>query len=196
QRSDTGLWKRVLQRIPSRRRRAAAAITTEAESEPMLKRLDITFPNILDRYILREFGKILFLVLISTAALFVIVDYTDLSGDIRQNHIPLYLVFAYYRFLIFQILNWTLPISVLVATLVTFGIMSKSNEVTAFKSGGVSLYRVALPVLAMAGVISVLAYLMLDYVLPYSNQRVEQLRNKIKGKKEVTAQNQQKLWFL
>src|SRR5207244_9799115 len=77
-----------------------------------------------------------------------------------------------------------------------FGIMSKSNEVTAFKSGGVSLYRVALPVLAIAGAISVLAYLMLDYILPYSNQRVEQLRNKIKGKKEVAAQNQQKLWFL
>ncbi len=192
---DTGLWKRLLQRIPSRKRRAAEAITPDLD-EPMLKRLDITFPNILDRYILREFIKILGLVLVSTMALFIIVDYTDLSGDIRQNHIALPTVFAYYRFLIFQILNWTLPISVLVATLVTFGIMSKANEVTAFKSGGVSLYRVALPVLAVAGVISLLAYLMLDYVLPYSNQRVDQLRNKIKGKKEVAAQNQQKLWFL
>ncbi|MEK6372322.1 MAG: LPS export ABC transporter permease LptG [Acidobacteriota bacterium] len=196
---DTGLWRRLLLRIPSRKRRADAAIAAEVEAradEPMLKRLDITFPNILDRYILREFLKILGLVLVSTAALFVIVDYTDLSGDIRQNHIPLHTVFAYYRFTIFQILNYTLPISVLVATLVTFGILSKSNEVTAFKSSGMSLYRVALPVIAIAAVISVLAYLMLDYVLPYSNQRVEQLRNRIKGKKEVAAQNQQKLWFL
>lgn len=196
---DTGLWRRLLLRIPSRKRRADAAIAVEVEAradEPMLKRLDITFPNILDRYILREFLKILGLVLVSTAALFVIVDYTDLSGDIRQNHIPLHTVFAYYRFTIFQILNYTLPISVLVATLVTFGILSKSNEVTAFKSSGMSLYRVALPVIAIAAVISVLAYLMLDYVLPYSNQRVEQLRNRIKGKKEVAAQNQQKLWFL
>jgi len=196
---DTGLWRRLLQRIPSRKRRAAEANAAEVDAradEPMLKRLDITFPNILDRYILREFVKILGLVLISTAALFIIVDYTDLSGDIRQNHIPLHTVIAYYRFTIFQILNYTLPISVLVATLVTFGILSKSNEVTAFKSSGMSLYRVALPVVAIAAAISLLAYLMLDYVLPYSNQRVEQLRNRIKGKKEVAAQNQQKLWFL
>jgi LPS export ABC transporter permease LptG len=59
-----------------------------------------------------------------------------------------------------------------------------------------SLYRVALPVMAIAAGISVLAYLMLDYVLPYSNRRVDELRNKIKGKKAVLSQNQQKLWFL
>lgn len=197
QRSDTGLWRRLLQKIPSRKRRMVAAVTVQdVAEEPMLRRLDITFPNILDRYILREFGKVLALVLISTAALFVIVDYTDLSGDIRANHIPFHTVFAYYRFTIFQILNWTLPISVLVATLVTFGLLSKSNEVTAFKASGMSLFRVSMPVMAIAMVISGLAYLMLDYVLPYSNQRVDQLRNRIKGKKAVAAQNQQKLWFL
>ena len=32
------------------------------ESSSLLNRLDITFPNILDRYVLREFLKILFLV--------------------------------------------------------------------------------------------------------------------------------------
>jgi LPS export ABC transporter permease LptG/LPS export ABC transporter permease LptF len=198
QRADTGLWRRLLQKIPRRKRPADVAMPAEGDQNQrsMLSRLDITFPNILDRYVLREFLKVLALVLISTAALFVIVDYTDLSGDIRQNHIPFHTVFAYYRFTIFQILNWTLPISVLVATLVTFGIFSKSNEVTAFKSSGMSLYRVALPVMAIAGVISVLAYLMLDYVLPYSNRRVDELRNRIKGKKAVLAQNQQKLWFL
>ena len=200
QRTDTGLWRRLLQKLPRRKGAPAAmavAAATESDDEkPVLQRLDITFPNILDRYILREFIKVLALVVISTAALFIIVDYTDLSGDIRQNHIPLHIVLAYYRFTIFQILNWTLPISVLVATLVTFGILSKSNEVTAFKSSGMSLYRVALPVMAIAGAISVLAYLMLDYVLPYSNRRVDELRNKIKGKKALVTQNQQKLWFL
>ena len=163
-----------------------------------LSRFDITFPNTLDRYILREFLKILVLVLVSTAALFVIFDYTDLSGDIRANHIALQTVLAYYRFGLFGILNYTLPISVLVATLVTFGIFSKNNEVTAFKSGGMSLYRAALPIVGIAIAISGLAYLQLDYVLPYSNQRVEELRNKIKAKRTlpVAAPHQQKLWFL
>jgi LPS export ABC transporter permease LptG len=136
------------------------------------------------------------LVLVSTAALFMIVDYTDLSGDIRTNHIPLYVVGEYYRFLIFQILNYTLPISVLVSTLVTFGIFSKNNEVTAFKSGGMSLYRAALPIVGIAIAISMLAYLQLDYVLPYSNQRVDRLKRQIEGKAAIRSASQQKLWFL
>jgi LPS export ABC transporter permease LptG len=193
-RHERTLWSRLLTLFASRRRQTVAAAVDEEPA--ILNRLDITFPNILDRYVLREFLKILALVLISTAALFIIVDYTELSGDIRTNHIAFHTVFAYYRFLLFQIVNYTLPISVLVATLVAFGIFSKNNEVTAFKSGGVSLYRVALPIVGIAALMSVLSYLMGDYVLPYSNQRVDQLRNKIKGKGAVAVQNQQKLWFL
>ncbi|HEV2722603.1 MAG TPA: LPS export ABC transporter permease LptG [Thermoanaerobaculia bacterium] len=195
------IWRRIADAV--RRRRATPAPVMSAtqialDEEPaILNRLDITFPNILDRYILREFAKILALVLVSTIALFVIVDYTDLAHDIRANAIAFHTVLAYYRFAIFQILHWTLPISVLVATLVTFGLLSKNNEVTALKSGGVSLYRVALPVVFIAAIIAGLAYLMLDFVLPYANQRVDQLRNKIRGKGPVAMQSaQQKLWFL
>jgi LPS export ABC transporter permease LptG/LPS export ABC transporter permease LptF len=184
----------------SRKRSATASSAAQIalDEEPViLNRLDITFPNILDRYILREFLKILGLVLISTVALFIIVDYTDLAHDIRANHIAFHTVMAYYRFAMFQTFHWTLPISVLVGTLVTFGILSKNNEVTALKSGGVSLYRVALPIVGVAAVIAVVAYLLLDFVEPYANERADQLKNKIRGKGPVAVQTaQQKLWFL
>jgi LPS export ABC transporter permease LptG len=73
---------------------------------------------------------------------------------------------------------------------------SKNNEVTAFKSGGVSLYRVALPIVAIAIALSILAYFLLDFVLPYSNRRVDELRDMMKGKKIAVAQTEQRLWFL
>jgi lipopolysaccharide export system permease protein len=201
----TPLWRRIPEMLSRRRSESAPAPVASAaqiavDEEPViLNRLDITFPNILDRYILREFAKVLALVLISTITLFIIVDYTQLARDIRANQIAFHTVIAYYRFYIFQILHWTLPITVLVSTLVTFGIMSKNNEVTALKSGGVSLYRVALPIVCIAAMIAILAYLMLDFVLPYANQRVDQLHNKIIGKGPIAMQaatQQQKLWFL
>jgi LPS export ABC transporter permease LptG len=197
-RSDVGLFGQLLRAIrrekPARSTATANAVETD-DSPSILSRLDITFPNILDRYVLREFLKMLSMIVISTAVLITVVDYTQIAADVRTNHIAFHTVFAYYRFMFFQIVSWTLPISVLVATLVTFGIFSKNNEVTAFKSGGVSLYRVALPVVAVAIVIGGLSYLLSEFVLPYSNQRMDQLRNKIKGKKTVAAASQQKLWF-
>jgi LPS export ABC transporter permease LptG len=195
-RREKGLVAKItaaISRLTSRR----SETVTEHDAPTVLSRLDITFPNIIDRYVLREFLKVLFLVLVSTAALFIIVDYTDIANSIRTNHIPFHIVAAYYRFLIFQVLNWTLPISVLVATLVTFSMLAKNNEVTAIKSGGVSLFRVAMPIVFVAVVISVFAYFLLDFVLPYSNRKVETLNTRIrKGKEAATATAmQQKLWM-
>lgn len=198
QRADTG-WVRQIQQFVLRiaSRRTAAQQAAVADDEPgILSRLDITFPNILDRYILREFLKILGLVLVSVMALFIIVDYTEIAGDMRENDITFGIVLEYFRFSVFQVLNWTLPISVLVATLVTFGMLSKNNEVTAAKSGGVSLYRLSLPIIFVAAIISVFAYLILDFVLPYSNQRVANLRRVIEGKTSIASSSQQKLWYL
>jgi LPS export ABC transporter permease LptG len=55
---------------------------------------------------------------------------------------------------------------------------------------------VATPIVFIAVVISVLSYLMLDFVLPYSNQRVDAIRHRIqRGKEKASAAaNQQKLW--
>lgn len=178
------------QHVPERRRVAR----DEGDRSP-LSRLDITFPNILDRYILREFLKVLVLVLISVVALFVVVEYTELARDVRDNDVSASTLLRYFRFQIFTVLNWTLPISVLVATLVTFGMLAKNNEVTAIKSGGVSLYRVAAPIIAVAVLISLLAYFILDFVLPYANQRVYEIKRRIEGKTAIST-NAQKLWYL
>jgi LPS export ABC transporter permease LptG/LPS export ABC transporter permease LptF len=183
-------------------RKSAEAVAHDAsrrreQRSSFLSDLDIGFPNILDRYVLREFLKILALVVVSTLVLIMIIDYTEIASDIREHHISLAIVLSYYRFLFFQVLNWTLPISVLVSTLVTFGILSKNNEVTALKANGVSLYRVAVPVVGIAIAISFFSYFLLDFVLPYSNQRYEALHSLIKGKQPITsAPNQQKQWYL
>jgi LPS export ABC transporter permease LptG/LPS export ABC transporter permease LptF len=209
-REKAGWWKRLLAFIDLRRRKrgdcevmarrrmtgAVAAAGADEEEPAILRGLDITFPNIIDRYIIREYVKVLLLVVLSALALFIVVDYTELVADIRRNNIAIHTVFAYYRFMIFQILNYTVPISVLVSTLVTFALFSKNNEVTAFKSSGISLYRIALPVILFGILTSVVSYLLLDYVLPYSNRRVDELRNKIKNNRIVSVANQQqKLWF-
>jgi len=197
-RADGGILRRAIRAMASkvRRRIPSAAAAVEEEEPGLLSRLDITFPNIIDRYILREFLKVLALVLISVVALFVIVDYNEIASDVRKHAIGLHTLLSYYRFQIFYVLNWTLPISVLVSTLVTFGMLSKNNEVTAIKSGGVSLYRIAVPILAVAAVVSIFAYFILDFVLPYSNERAAEIKNRIEGKPAVTKASEQKLWYL
>ena len=200
QRPEGGIFVRIargVRRLFARSRRTGMATPVAGTNDgTVLNRLDITFPNIIDRYILREFLKILVLVLVSVTALFVIVEYTEMARDIRENGVAASTVLRYYRFQIFTVLHWALPISVLVATLVTFGILAKNNEVTAIKSGGVSLYRVAAPIMAVAVVISLISYLILDFVLPFANERVYEIKRRIEGRTAIAATAQQKLWYL
>ena len=50
-------------------------------------------------------------------------------------------------------------------------------------------------VIFVAAIISLLAYFILDFVLPYANQRSAQLKRRIEGKTVITS-TQQKLWYL
>jgi len=189
------LWRRLGSWLPKRRRAGGAPMAIEQPAS-LASRLDIPFPNILDRYVMREFVKILALVMLSTTVLFVIVDYTEIAEDASRNRIPLSVIGAYYRYYIFQLFSWGLPISILVGTLVTFGVLAKNNEITALKANGVSLYRTAIPVLTIALAASFLSYVLLDFILPYSNQKHSELRNQIKGKERRSAfSEQQKQWL-
>ncbi|MDP9192231.1 MAG: LPS export ABC transporter permease LptG [Acidobacteriota bacterium] len=196
-RSGQGLFARMAVAVRRRlARRSARPVEVAAEDDPsVLNQLDITFPNIIDRYVLREFLKVLAMVLLSVAILSMVIDFSDKAKDAREHGVAASVLLTYYRFYVFTVLNWTLPISILVSTLVTFALLSKNNEVTAIKSSGVSLYRLSLPVLAVAAVVSLLSYLNLDFVLPYSSQRLEAVKRTIDGKAPLSAAEQQRLWY-
>ena len=119
----------------------------------------------------------------------------DLLDDIIRNRIRLVYVIEYFVFLTPHILLLVIPMSVLLAILINFGILEKSSQVTALKAGGWSLYRVALPVLLLASVLCVGLYFMQDYFLPYANIRQDSIRHLIKGRPPQTSMRPQRKWI-
>jgi LPS export ABC transporter permease LptF/LPS export ABC transporter permease LptG len=153
------------------------------------------FFQILDLYIIRGWLFYLALLLVAFTGIYMIFDFFQVLGDIVRNHSPLKVVFNYYRFLTPQIVYLMLPLSILVATLVNFGLLTKSNQVTAMKSAGISVYRASLPILIAAGLLSVAMYILGDYYLPQTNQRQDALRNQIKGKPPQTYYRPDRQWI-
>jgi len=151
--------------------------------------------QILDLYIIRGWAFYLVLLLMTFCGVYVIFDFFQLLGDVVRNHIPPLVVFDYYRFLLPQIVYLMLPLAVLVATLVSFGLLTKTDQITAIKSAGISVYRASLPVLILAGLLSAGMYLMGDYTLPQTNQRQDALRNQIKGKPPQTYYRPDRQWI-
>lgn len=152
--------------------------------------------QILDYYILRSWLFYLVLLVLTFTGIYLIFDFYQILGDVLRNHIAARVVVNYYWFLLPQAIYYpALPLSILVATLVSFGLLTKTNQITAIKSAGISIYRAALPILAASAILSVGMFLFGDRYLPQANQRRDALRNQIKGKRPQTYYRPDRQWI-
>ena len=89
-----------------------------------------------------------------------------------------------------------LPISILVAVLAAFGVMSKQNEITAFKACGVSLFRLAAPVLVGSVLLSGGLFAFDFYYVANANRIQDALRDEIKGRATQTYLRPDRTWMM
>ena len=152
-------------------------------------------PQIIDTYILSNFLFYLVLVLASFVLMTEVYNFFELMGDMIRNS-SLVTMFTYLFFLLPQLIVWMLPISVLVAVLVTLGVLSKQNEVTAFRACGVSLYRLAAPILIASTLCSGALFGFNYQYVPDANRKQDKLRDEIKGKPKQTYLNPDRTWIM
>lgn len=172
--------ERVVRRL---RRRPLGPVTIgRSARRPVGSRLF----QVLDAYIIREWSFYFAVLLVSFAGIYTVFDFFQLLGDIVHNHAGAGLVLTYYRYLWPQVIYLMLPLTVLVATLVNFSLLTKSNQIMAVKAAGVSLYRISVPILGIAAVLSAGMFLLGDQYLPETNQRQSAYRNEIKGRPAQT----------
>jgi LPS export ABC transporter permease LptG/LPS export ABC transporter permease LptF len=142
-------------------------------------RPSLPFPNILDRYIIRRYLVIASLVILSLISIFVIITFFDRLGILYEHRKPMSMLLGYIRFRIPEFIHYSLPMTALTATLLTLGLFTKSNEVTAMKACGISIYRAVLPAVFLAGLIGWLAFHIQERVLPQANKKAKEIWNKI-----------------
>lgn len=80
-----------------------------------------------------------------------------------------------------------LPLAILVSSIMTFGNMAEHFELTAAKAAGISLQRIMLPLLFTAVLISSLAFLFSNNVLPYTNLKMGSLLYDIRQQKPALS---------
>jgi LPS export ABC transporter permease LptG/LPS export ABC transporter permease LptF len=152
-------------------------------------------PQLIDTYVLSNFFYYFAMLLLAFVAMTQIYTFFELLSDIVKNKIALGKVFEYLAFLTPKLIYDTLPVSVLVGVLVTFGVLTKQNEVIAFRACGVSLHRLATPVLLTSVLMSGGLFAFDHYVVPGANLRQDALRNEIKNRPVQTYLRPDRKWI-
>jgi LPS export ABC transporter permease LptG/LPS export ABC transporter permease LptF len=156
---------------------------------------NLRFPTILDDYVLR--GFVLYLAMIVAAFLMLLLVFTlfELLGDILRNQVSPLTVGEYLLNVTPYFLYNTTPLSMLLAVLITFGLLQRSNEITAIKATGISVYRIIVPILISSTLVAGVLFLSDQLYLPYTNKRQDALRNQIKGKPAQTYLRPDRKWI-
>jgi LPS export ABC transporter permease LptG/LPS export ABC transporter permease LptF len=154
-----------------------------------------SFPTLLDDYVLRDFFLYLGMIVSAFLVLLLVFTLFELLGDILRNQTPAIVVAEYLLNVSPYLLYSVAPLIMLLAVLITFGLMNRSNEITAMKATGTSVYRIFTPVLAAAAVLSAGLFFADQFYLPHTNKRQEALHNQIKGKPPQTYLRPDRRWI-
>lgn len=146
--------------------------------------------RILDKYILKEllgpfiFGVAAFSsIFIGSGTLYRIAQYITQYGASIPTVVKLFV------FSLPEIIVLTFPMSMLLASLMSFGRLSSSSEIIAMKSGGISFYRLTAPVFAAALVVSLFSMVFSERVVPQSKEAYNTIiRNEIEKNTKPRSQ--------
>jgi lipopolysaccharide export system permease protein len=130
----------------------------------------------LDRYLLTRFITSLVVAVGAITLVALIVDLIEHLEDIVDNAPGFKEVILYYIYFIPWIYKIIAPAAVLLAGLFSIGLLARNNEILAMKSVGVSLYRIATPLLVFTFLLSLFNFYFNEEVLPQATAE----RNRIK----------------
>jgi LPS export ABC transporter permease LptF/LPS export ABC transporter permease LptG len=190
--SVLGKWtKAIAERLPGSRHSPWAG----SRARQPRKRYSAKFPLILDDMILRDFAIYVVMILATCLLLLLTFTYFELLTDIVRNKVPVIVQAEYLLNLSPSLIYLMAPLSVLLAVLITFGLMQKASELTAMKATGISIYRATLPVIILSGVFATGLFVFDQLYIPHTNKRQEILRNQIKGKPPQTYLQADRKWI-
>jgi LPS export ABC transporter permease LptG len=138
--------------------------------------IDISFsrkfprPKILDRYIIKEVMSFVALAVAALTIMLIVRTLFELTDMLINKKVALLYVvqLLFYRLPAYLVL--TFPMSLLASSELAIGRLSTDSEIIAMRAGGISLRRIVIPFVIAALVISILSFLINDYIVPEANR--------------------------
>ncbi|WP_432220871.1 LptF/LptG family permease [Flavobacterium sp. TMP13] len=143
--------------------------------------------KILDKYLLKTF-------LITFATVFVILFFIFILqtvwlfiAELAGKDLDFFLVIKFLLFSMPRIIPLVLPLSVLLASIMTFGSLSENYEFAAMKSSGISLQRAMRSLIVFISILSVVAFFFANNVIPFAEYKFINFRKNIAQSKPAMA---------
>ena len=141
---------------------------------------------VLKRYILREHITPFFLSLFVVTFVLIIDRLIDLLNTIIEKKLDFTTIMQVFGLSMPYMLALSIPMAVLVATILAFGRMTVDREAIAIKASGINIYRMTGPLLFVALLLTGMMVYFNHFTLPETNHKLKNLMMKIAYYKPMT----------
>jgi lipopolysaccharide export system permease protein len=159
-------------------------------------RIRLPGPGILDQYISRLYLRVVALSFLALLGLFYIATFLDKTDKLFKGEASTRAVATLLLYMTPQFVYYVIPIAALLSVLVTFGVLSKSSELTVMKACGISLYRAAMPLVALSLIWTAVLFSMEQRILARANRHAKSLDSAIRGLPTQTFNPLNRRWIV
>ena len=143
--------------------------------------------KILDRYVLKSFLTPFFAAFFVVLLVFVLQVLWLYADDIIGKGIGFLPIAEMMMYLSAVMVPMSLPVSILLASIMTFGNLSENSELTAFKASGIPLSRIMRSLIVLMVFMAIGAFVFSNKVIPYANFKYENMMLNIINKKPALS---------
>jgi lipopolysaccharide export system permease protein len=152
--------------------------------------------SILDRYLAAGFLRIFFLSLSVITLLYVTVDFFDRIGRLLEAGVPIQTAARYFGYKAPLLISRAIGFATLFSTLFCLGLLARTFEVTAIRSSGISVQRMALPIFVLSWIISGFTFIWNETLVPVFAHRAQTIYiTEIRSKQQKSLLGTDDIWI-
>lgn len=189
-------WLRGWQRRPQQSSTDGAAPAQPAVALVIrVPELSLPRPRLLDVYVTRRYVRLTALTFSALLLLSYLTAFLDRIDRLFKGDASVSMMAAFLWHSTPEFVTYVVPIAALIAGLGTIGALSKTGELTVMRACGVSLYRAALPLFAIAVIWTSLLFTLEERVVATAKQKAEALDSQIRGNPARTVLPVNRSWL-
>jgi lipopolysaccharide export system permease protein len=152
--------------------------------------------GILDFYMAKGFLRVFFISLVIITSLFMIVDLFDRADTFFEAGAPLWTILRYFVYKIPLSVSRIIGFATLFATLFSLGTLARSQEITAMRASGLSIQRIAAPLVILSLLICAATFFWNESLVPVFSQKAENIyKMEIRNKSQQSLFGNRDIWL-
>ncbi len=151
--------------------------------------------SIINRYLTNIVIRFFAILMGALVALYCIVDFFEKIDNFIESKIAVSEIITYFALKLPFIVSQMIPICLLLAVIITFGLMNRYNELIALRSSGVGILALLKPILVIGGALGVVLFILSEMVVPVTISQANRLWLEKVKKKSLNTSRARNIWI-